>query len=107
MESLVKAQAARIDSGKIGEVVEGFDVGKKGSDFFNAQNGGKASFILGGLHCGLWIRCRQENKCGHIMYVALISYCSHGSTKEGIRPIIDTVELLGRDEHLERRPPTR
>jgi len=47
MESLVKAQAAGVYGGKVGVVVEGFDVGKKASDFFDAQDGGKAPFILG------------------------------------------------------------
>jgi hypothetical protein len=36
MESLVQAQAAGIDGGQIGVVVEGFDVGKKASGFINA-----------------------------------------------------------------------
>jgi hypothetical protein len=33
---LVKAQAAGIDSGEIGVVVEGFDVGEKASSFIDA-----------------------------------------------------------------------
>jgi hypothetical protein len=36
MESLVKSQAARIDGGQIGVVVEGFDVGQKASDLIDA-----------------------------------------------------------------------
>jgi hypothetical protein len=36
MESLVKAQAAGVDGGKVGVVVEGFDAGKKAADFFEA-----------------------------------------------------------------------
>ena len=47
MQSLVKPQAAGVYGGKVGVVVEGFDVGKKASDFFDAQDGGKAPFILG------------------------------------------------------------
>jgi hypothetical protein len=47
MESFVESQAAGIDGGKIGIILEGFDLGKNGSDFFTAENGRKASFGLG------------------------------------------------------------
>jgi len=47
MESFVKPQATGVDGGKIGIVLEGFDAGQKASDLFDAQNGWKASFILG------------------------------------------------------------
>jgi hypothetical protein len=47
MESLVKSQAAGVDGGKIGIILEGFDLGENTSDFFWAENGGKASFGLG------------------------------------------------------------
>ena len=47
MESFVKSEAARIDGGEIGVVLEGFDPGKNASDFLNAENGGKVSFGLG------------------------------------------------------------
>jgi len=47
MESFVKPEAAGVDGGKIGIVLEGFDVGKNASDFFNAENGREASFGLG------------------------------------------------------------
>lgn len=47
MESFVKPQAAGVDGGKIGIVLEGFDLGKNGSDFFNAKNGREPSLILG------------------------------------------------------------
>jgi hypothetical protein len=36
MESFVQSQAAGVDGGEVGIVVESFDVGKKASDFFNA-----------------------------------------------------------------------
>jgi len=47
METFVESQAAGIDGGKIGIILEGFDLGKNGSDFFTAENGRKASFGLG------------------------------------------------------------
>jgi hypothetical protein len=47
VETFVKSQAAGIDGGKIGIVLEGFDLGKNGSDFFNAKNGRESSLILG------------------------------------------------------------
>jgi hypothetical protein len=47
MESFVKPQATGVDGGKIGIGLEGFDAGQKASDLFDAQNGWKASFILG------------------------------------------------------------
>ncbi len=43
----MESQAAGIDGGKIGAILEGFDLGKNASDFFTAQNGGKPSFGLG------------------------------------------------------------
>jgi hypothetical protein len=46
VESFVKPQPAGIDGRKIGVVLEGFDLGKNGSDLFTAQNSGKASFGL-------------------------------------------------------------
>ena len=36
MESFVESQAAGVDGGEIGVVVEGFDVGQKASDFIDA-----------------------------------------------------------------------
>jgi hypothetical protein len=36
MESFVQSQAAGVDGGEVGIVVESFDVGKKASDFFDA-----------------------------------------------------------------------
>jgi hypothetical protein len=36
MEPFVKALAAGIDGGKVGVVVEGFDMGQKASDFIDA-----------------------------------------------------------------------
>ena len=47
MESFVKPQSAGVNGRKIGIVLEGFDAGKNASDFFNAENGRKASFGLG------------------------------------------------------------
>ena len=47
MESFVQSQAAGIDGGKIGIILEGFDLGKNASGFFNAKNGRESSFILG------------------------------------------------------------
>ena len=47
METFVKSEAAGVDGGKIGVILEGFDLGKNASDFLNTENGGKASFGLG------------------------------------------------------------
>jgi hypothetical protein len=47
METFVKSQAAGVDGGKIGVILEGSDLGKNGSDFFTAENGRKSSFGLG------------------------------------------------------------
>jgi hypothetical protein len=47
METFVESQAAGIEGGKIGIILEGFDLGKNGSDFFTAENGRKSSFGLG------------------------------------------------------------
>jgi hypothetical protein len=47
MESFVKPQSTGIDGGKIGVILEGFDLGKNASDFFNAENGRKVSLGLG------------------------------------------------------------
>jgi len=47
METFVESQAAGIDGGKIGVILEGFDLDKNTSDFFTAENGRKASFGLG------------------------------------------------------------
>ena len=46
METFMKPQSAGVDSGKIGVILEGFDLGKNASDFIHAENGGKASFGL-------------------------------------------------------------
>jgi len=47
MEAFVKSEAAGIDGGEIGVILEGMDLCKNGSDFFTAENGRKASFGLG------------------------------------------------------------
>ncbi len=47
VEAFVEPQAAGIDGGEIGVILEGFDLGKNASDFFSAKNGRKSSFILG------------------------------------------------------------
>ncbi len=47
MESFVKSQAAGVYGGEIGIVLKGFDAGQNVSDFFNAKDGWKSSFILG------------------------------------------------------------
>ena len=47
VETFVKSQAAGIDGGEIGVILEGIDLGKNASDFFTAENGRKASFGLG------------------------------------------------------------
>jgi len=43
----VKSEAAGIDGGKVGVILEGFDLGKNASDFFNAENSRESSFGLG------------------------------------------------------------
>ncbi len=47
VETFMESQAAGIDGGKIGVILEGFDLGKNASDFFNAENGRKVSLGLG------------------------------------------------------------
>src|SRR4030042_1504317 len=47
VETFMESQAAGIDGGKIGVIRECFDLGKNGSDFFNAKNGRESSLILG------------------------------------------------------------
>ena len=47
VETFMESQAAGIDGGKIGVILEGFDLGKNASDFFNAENGRESSFGLG------------------------------------------------------------
>ncbi len=47
METFVEPQAAGVDSGEIGVILEGIDLGQNGSDFLTAENGRKASFGLG------------------------------------------------------------
>ena len=47
VETFMESQAAGIDGGKIGVILECFDLGKNGSDFFNAKNGRESSLILG------------------------------------------------------------
>ena len=47
VETFMESQAAGIDSGKIGVVLEGFDLGQNASGFFHAKNGGESSFGLG------------------------------------------------------------
>ena len=47
VETFMEPEAAGVDGGKIDVIVEGFDLGKNASDFFDAENGGKASFGLG------------------------------------------------------------
>jgi hypothetical protein len=47
VETFVEPQAAGVDGGEIGVILEGFDLGKNGPDFLTAENGGKASFGLG------------------------------------------------------------
>jgi len=46
VEAFVESEAAGIDGGEIGIILEGFDLGEKTSDFFPAENGGEASFGL-------------------------------------------------------------
>jgi hypothetical protein len=47
IETFVKSEAAGIDGGEIGVILEGFDLGKNASDFFTAENGWESSFGLG------------------------------------------------------------
>jgi hypothetical protein len=47
METFMESQATGIDGGKVGVILKGLDLGKNASDFFNAENGRKASFGLG------------------------------------------------------------
>jgi len=47
METFMESQAAGIDGGKIGVILESFDLGKNASDFFTAENGWETSFGLG------------------------------------------------------------
>ncbi len=47
VKTFMESQAAGIDGGKIGVILEGFDLGKNGSDFFTAENGMEATFGLG------------------------------------------------------------
>ncbi len=47
VEAFVKSQAAGIDGGEIGVILEGMDLGKNTSDLFTAENGREASFGLG------------------------------------------------------------
>ena len=46
VETFVESQAAGIDGGEIGVILEGFDLGKNTSNFFTAENGREASFGL-------------------------------------------------------------
>jgi hypothetical protein len=47
VKAFVKPEAAGIDGGEIGVILEGMDLGKNTSDFFTAENGREASFGLG------------------------------------------------------------
>ena len=47
VETFMESQAAGIDGGKIGVILECFDQGKNASDFFNSENGWESSLILG------------------------------------------------------------
>jgi hypothetical protein len=47
VKAFVKSQAAGIDGGEIGVILEGFDLGKDGTDFFDAEDGGESSLGLG------------------------------------------------------------
>jgi len=47
IESFLKSQTAGVDGGKIGIVLEGFNLGQKFADFFNAQDGRESTFGLG------------------------------------------------------------
>jgi len=45
VETFMESQAAGIDGGEIGVILEGFDLGKNGSDFFDAENGREATSV--------------------------------------------------------------
>ncbi len=47
VEAFMKSEAAGIDGGEIGVILGGMDLGKNGSDFFAAEDGGEATFGLG------------------------------------------------------------
>jgi hypothetical protein len=47
IESFLKSQTAGVDGGKIGIVLEGFNLVQEFTDFFNTQDGRKSSFGLG------------------------------------------------------------
>jgi hypothetical protein len=47
VEAFVESEAAGVDGGEIGVILEGMDLCKNGSDFFGAEDGGEASFGLG------------------------------------------------------------
>jgi hypothetical protein len=47
VEALMESEATGIDGGKIGVILEGLDLCKNASDFFNAENGRESSLILG------------------------------------------------------------
>jgi hypothetical protein len=47
VETFMESEAAGVDGGEVGVILEGFDLGKNASDFFTAENGRKASFSLG------------------------------------------------------------
>jgi len=47
VETFMEPQSAGIDGGKIGVILEGFDLGENGSDLFSAENGRESSFGLG------------------------------------------------------------
>jgi hypothetical protein len=47
IESFLKSQTAGIDGGKIGIVLEGFNLGQEVTDFLNTQDSWESSFGLG------------------------------------------------------------
>jgi len=47
IESFMESQAAGVDGGKIGIVLEGFNLGQEFTDFLNAQDSRESSFGLG------------------------------------------------------------
>jgi hypothetical protein len=47
VETFMESEAAGVDGGEVGVILESFDLGKNASDFFTAENGRKASFGLG------------------------------------------------------------
>ena len=47
IESFLKSEAAGIYGGKIGIVLESFNLGQEFTDFFNTQDGRESSFGLG------------------------------------------------------------